>query len=177
MLVTAGCGRSLPEDTEQPAPAGGDTTGAFGDGSAAGQAVEVVGWPGGQRFVQGAVRGFAAEEPGTRVRVGRSPVVAAVERLCSGQLSVAVADRPLSPAERKACAGSVELEVGTVGGSPLYLHTTTDALTKSFESESFLTYAVEQSEQLASESGVTPLTPDEQEETRRTLDDAVAGLG
>jgi ABC-type phosphate transport system substrate-binding protein len=177
VLVAAGCGRALPEDTEEPVPAGGDATGAFGDGSGGGAAIEVSGWTGGQRFVRAAARGFAAEEPGARVRVGASPVAAAVGRLCSGRLSVAVADRPLSQAERKACAGAVELKVGTRGRSPLYLHTTTGVLTKSFETESFVTYAVEQSEELASEAGVRPLTLVEQDDVRSALDDAVAGLG
>jgi ABC-type phosphate transport system substrate-binding protein len=179
-LSFAGCGRSLPADTP-PAPGGGDATGAFGEVEALAGSVRVAGWPRATRFVEVAARGFRAEEPEVTVRTEPRAVADALDALCAGTVAVAVTDRPLRAAEASACEadarGAVELAVARSGSAPIYLVTTIEALAASFETESLLSYVVDNSRELAAAAGLEPLSLDRVERSRSAFDDALAGLG
>lgn len=181
VAALAGCGRSLPRNTES-VPAGGDTTGGFGEAGGLGGAVEVAGWKGGIGLARAAAKGFRSEEPDVRVGVTPSDTAAAVSAVCAGELSIALAERLPLTAEQGACAGpkagrAVALEVARRGRTPVVLVTTRERLAASFETESFLTYVVDNGEQLARRAGLTPLTPSELDETQSTFDAALAELG
>jgi ABC-type phosphate transport system substrate-binding protein len=180
LVVLAACGRPLPDDQEENAPPGGDTTGAFDvGGEEAAPSLEVAGDAELAKLVRAAGRAFEALED-VGVRFAEQPGEGAYAALCAGRVDVAATAQPVAAARRQDCGGTpesdVELPVARAPSGVVYLYTTRKALGRRFEVESFVQYVLDNYEQIAQKGGLQALSGDEIETARDRFEDAVSGL-
>jgi ABC-type phosphate transport system substrate-binding protein len=182
LVVLAACGRPLPDDQAENAPAGGDTTGAFDVGGGGGETSDSLKLAGDAelaKLVRAAGRAFEAQED-VGVKFAAQTGEEAYAALCAGRVEVAATAQPVAAARRKACGGKpesdVELPVARAPSGVVYLYTTRKALSRRFEVESFVQYVLDNNEQIAEKGGLQPLSEDEIQTARDRFEDAVSGL-
>lgn len=178
-LGAGGCGRSLPEESAEPVPGGGDQSGAFDDLGGLSQKLRLEGPAAAVAFARAGARGFREEEPDVKVAVAESDSATALGRLCAGKIQVAGTERRAEAKERRACeraGGLVELHVANAAGKRIHLLTTVDVLAESFEVEAFLDFAITNNEQIAAAASLEPVSVDELQDTQTAFERALSGL-
>jgi hypothetical protein len=172
VLLGAGCGRPLPEDTPQAtAPA---ETGAFEEPAEEG-GIKGMGTGAPHDYLVAVAKGAEAEDPTVKAKV--EDAEPDYDALCSGKVDVVAAT---GDAEEDVCGGkdaAVGFHVANAGSEPVVFYVNRKSLLNSFEIEGLVQYAVDNGETLPSDAGLEPLSLDDLQDTQTKLEQVIAGVG